>query len=205
MRAMIKAVLFDFGGVVAEEAFREGLEAIARKNGLDPHQFFIMAREFVYRTGYVTGIADESDYWKALREKTGITGTDKEFREEILKRFTLRQEMLSVVESLKSSGFTVGILSDQTNWLEEINQRHPFFHHFDHVFNSFHLNKSKRDSVVFKEVCSKLGLKPEEVLFVDDGSENVERASRQGLKTIHFRNADAFRKVIQKFISPISA
>ncbi len=33
---VIKAVLFDFGGVLAEEGFREGLKSIGRKNGLDP-------------------------------------------------------------------------------------------------------------------------------------------------------------------------
>jgi putative hydrolase of the HAD superfamily len=37
---MIKAVLFDFGGVLAEEGFREGLKAIGVKNGLDPDDFF---------------------------------------------------------------------------------------------------------------------------------------------------------------------
>ena len=37
---MIKTVIFDFGGVLAEEGFREGLLAIARENGLDPDAFF---------------------------------------------------------------------------------------------------------------------------------------------------------------------
>lgn len=30
-KIMIKAVLFDFGGVIAEEGFRDGLAAIAKK------------------------------------------------------------------------------------------------------------------------------------------------------------------------------
>ena len=30
---MLKALLFDFGGVLAEEGFREGLKAIGTKNG----------------------------------------------------------------------------------------------------------------------------------------------------------------------------
>ncbi len=33
---MIKAVLFDFGGVIADEGFRDGLRAIAIQQGLDP-------------------------------------------------------------------------------------------------------------------------------------------------------------------------
>ena len=32
----IQAVLFDFGGVIAEEGFRKGLSYIALLNGLDP-------------------------------------------------------------------------------------------------------------------------------------------------------------------------
>jgi putative hydrolase of the HAD superfamily len=31
----IDAVLFDFGGVIAEEGFKQGLAAIARAHGLD--------------------------------------------------------------------------------------------------------------------------------------------------------------------------
>ena len=32
----VKAVLLDFGGVVAEEGFKKGLQAIAVDHGLDP-------------------------------------------------------------------------------------------------------------------------------------------------------------------------
>lgn len=32
----IKAILFDFGGVLAEEGFKNGLEAIANQNRIKP-------------------------------------------------------------------------------------------------------------------------------------------------------------------------
>ena len=38
----IKAVLFDFGGVLAEEGFRQGLMAIAGQYDLDPQAFFTL-------------------------------------------------------------------------------------------------------------------------------------------------------------------
>jgi putative hydrolase of the HAD superfamily len=141
---MIKAVLFDFGGVLAEEGFKQGLRAIAKERGLDPEDFYEIAGELVYQMGYVMGSSDEKAYWNAFREKTGVRGEDKEFREEILKRFELRPDMMEVVEKMRSSGLIVAILSDQTNWLDELDQRTPFHHHFDYVFNSFHLKKTKR-------------------------------------------------------------
>ncbi len=197
----IKAVVFDFGGVLAEEGFRDGLKAIGDKNGLDPDDFYAVAGEFVYQTGYVTGMTDESAYWKAVREKTGITGDDRDLRQEILKRFIVRPEMLKHAERMKSSGIVTAILSDQTNWLDEIDQKEPFFHHFDFVFNSFRMGKGKRDPSIFRDICAAMGLRPGEVLFVDDNIDNIKRAGCEGMKVIHFRGISNFKTEIEKELS----
>ncbi|MCJ7803254.1 MAG: HAD family phosphatase [Desulfobacterales bacterium] len=197
---MIKAIIFDFGGVLAEEGFKEGLMTIGKEKGFDPDHFFKILSELVYQTGYVTGSSDEHAYWNAVREKTGVTGDDKKLREEVLRRLKLRPEMMEVVKKIKSSGFIVAILSDQTNWLDDLNQRTPFYQHFDHVFNSFYLKKTKRDPSLFRDICVQLGLKPEEILFVDDSPDNIKRAASEGLKTIHFKGVSEFEKEIQKFI-----
>ena len=197
---MIKAVLFDFGGVLAEEGFKQGLRAIAKERRLDPEDFYEIAGELVYQMGYVMGSSGEDSYWNAVREKTGVRGDDKEFREEILKRFELRPEMIEVVKRIRSSGLIVAILSDQTNWLDEMDRRTPFHHHFDYVFNSFHLKKTKRDPSIFRDICAVLGVQPEECLFVDDHLQNIERAADQGLKTIHFKGVSEFKKEIEGFV-----
>jgi putative hydrolase of the HAD superfamily len=193
------AVIFDFGGVLAEEGFREGLKAIGKEKGLDPEDFYKISSDLVYQTGYIIGGCDEHSYWNAVRQKTGVKGDDQEFREEILKRFKLRPEMTAVVEKIKSSGFIVAVLSDQTNWLDELDQRTPFHHHFDYVFNSFHFKKTKRDPSIFRDVCALLDLRPGEVLFVDDNLENVKRATSQGLRAIHFKGVSEFRIEIKDY------
>jgi len=197
---MVKAVLFDYGGVLAEEGFREGLLAIGSKNGLDPALFFSNADALIDRTGYLTGLSDESAYWDALRKQTGIQGSDQELREEILKRFVQRPAMLSVVDLLRQQGLTLALLSDQTNWLDELERTTPLFFHFDRVFNSFRTHKSKRDGSVFQDVCRALGTRPEETLFVDDNLGHIRRAEEQGLKTIHFTGIDDFLKQIIAFV-----
>lgn len=197
---MIKAILFDFGGVLAEEGFKERLMTIGKEKGFDPDHFFKILSELVYQTGYVTGSADEHAYWKAVREKTGAKEEDKDLREEVLRRLKLRPEMMEVVKKIKSSGFIVAILSDQTNWLDDLNQRTPFYQHFDHVFNSFYLKKTKRDPSLFRDICVQLALKPEEVLLVDDSPDNLKRAAGEKLRTIHFKGVSEFEKEIQKFI-----
>lgn len=197
---MIRAVLFDFGGVLAEEGFREGLKAIAKEKGVDPDDFYKISSNLVYQTGYITGGCDEHSYWDAVREKTGVKGPDHEFREKILKRFKLRPTLMAVAEKIRSSGLIVVILSDQTNWLDELDQRTPFHHQFDYVFNSYHLKKTKRNPSIFRDVCTLLSVRPKEVLFVDDNIENVRRAASQGLRTIHFKGVNEFRIETKKFV-----
>jgi len=198
---MIKAVVFDFGGVIAEEGFWHGLRHIAAQNGKDPDIFFVTAVELIHQPGgYVVGMSDEGTWWNKLRELTGIKGSDKELREIILERFVIRPEMLQVVDELKAKGFVVAILSDQTNWLEEINARMPFYHHFDHVFNSYAIHKSKRDPSVYTDTCSALGVKSAETLFIDDSEGNIRRARAEGLKIIHFQGVAAFKTELQDVI-----
>ncbi len=199
MGNQITTVLIDFGGVIAEEGFLEGLRALGRKNGLDPDEFFITVDSLIYETGYLTGKTDEAAFWNAVRKRTGIRGADQDLRAEILSRFVLRQDMLVLVDSLRSMGITVAMLSDQTNWLEEIERSTSLFRHFDRVFNSYRMKHSKRDASVFSDVCAMLGVEPRKALFVDDNNEHIGRAQERGLSTIQFVNITEFKNQLKKY------
>jgi putative hydrolase of the HAD superfamily len=165
-------ILFDFGGVLAAEGFRNGLEAIGREQGI------------VYSSGYVVGAAGEASFWDEFRRRTGITAADQELRRRILDRFLPFPEMLAAVSRLRQLGFTLAIVSDQTNWLDELDERHRFFALFHRVFNSYHHGRSKKDSRFFVEVLAELGCKPEAALFLDDDQGNLDRALSQGIRGI---------------------
>lgn len=196
----ITAVLIDFGGVIAEEGFREGLQEIGRRNGLDPDRFFHDAERIIAGTGYLTGRADEAEFWEVVRRETGIGGQDAALRDEILQRFTLRPAMLAWLDRLRAARVTVAILSDQTNWLDEIDEKTDLYSHFDAVFNSFHIHKSKRDASLFSDICSSLGETPACVLFIDDNRQHIERASGAGLRSFLYTNRDDFERQIFRHV-----
>ncbi|RJR31722.1 MAG: HAD family phosphatase [Desulfobacteraceae bacterium] len=198
---MIETVLFDFGGVLAREGFKEALEAIARRNGLEPSAFFETGRDLVYSTGYVIGKVSETDFWEALRKATGVQEHEDQLRQAVLERFILNPAMVETAEELKRRGLAIGILSDQTNWLDELDHRYQFLQRFDFVFNSFRLHKSKKDASLFREVAQTMGRVPEEILFVDDVLENAERAASQGLTAIHYKEFGQFREELEKALS----
>jgi len=188
----VNTVLFDFGGVLAEEGFRNGLAAIGTLSGLAEEDVVLKGHDLVVRTGYVTGRGGEGRWWDALRNEAGIRGTDEALRLEIVERFTLRPRMFALVDELRARGFTVGILSDQTNWLDELNDRFDLYGHFDFVFNSYHMGKSKNDPTHFDDVLRLLNRRGQDVLFVDDNAGHVGRAAERGWKAILYRSQDGF-------------
>lgn len=196
----IRAVLLDFGGVIAEEGFREGLLALAAKQSLDPDRFFREVERIIIDSGYLTGQATEAAFWDAVRRETAIRGTDGDLRSEILQRFVIRPGMLSAADRLRRSGRRVAMLSDQTNWLEEIDRKTGIFGHFDRIFNSFRIHKSKRDASVFDDVCAALGVRPAEVLLADDNAGHIERAASRGLLVHHFTTTEAFLRVAEDLL-----
>lgn len=166
--------------------------AIAAANGLSPTHFFEIATEAVHDSGYLTGRAPESAYWDHLRQRTGIKGADEALRREILTRFVLRPWMLDLARKLRRQGKIVSILSDQTDWLDELDRRDDFFKEFDSVFNSYHIGMGKRDPEVFTFVADRLGAQPSGILFIDDNEAHIGRAQSKGLQTILFRDRESF-------------
>lgn len=195
----VRAILFDFGGVVAEEGFVDGLRAVAGENGLDPDQFLARAIDLVYESGYVTGRSREEFYWHLLRDEFGLIEDDADLRLAVMARFVIRPWMFKLVDALRRRGLIVGLLSDQTNWLDEIDADRDVYVHFDRVFHSAKMGLSKREEQTFHFVAGELGLTPADILFIDDSERHVLRAARLGFKTIHYRTRFEFEAEMRHF------
>jgi putative hydrolase of the HAD superfamily len=194
----IKAVLLDYGGVIAEEGLQNGLRALAREQGLDVATMMNVARLGVYESGFVLGWGSEQAFWALMREGTGLSGSDAELTTRILQGFVLRPWMIERVRQWRAQGYITAILSDQMHWLDWLNERDHFFDYFNHVFNSYHMGKGKRDPGLFDDITGQLALAPAEILFVDDIRSNVERAQAAGWQAIHYVDKASFLAVLEQ-------
>ena len=197
----IKAILFDYGGVLAEEGFRNGLKSLASDQGLDANQMPQQGMQAVYDSGFVLGRGTAADFWALLRQRTGLQGKDETLTQRILEGFVIRPWMLKIVSELKARGYVTGILSDQTDWLDLLNRRDEFFPQFDRIFNSFYLGKGKREPTLFTDVAATLELSPSEILFVDDDAGNIKRAHDCGYMTLQFVSQHQFLSELEKVLS----
>lgn len=188
----ISVVLFDYGGVLADEGFRDGLVALAKEQDLDAAAMPAEGMKAVYDSGFVLGRGTAADFWALMRERTGLQGDDDVLTDRILSGFVIRPWMIERVQQLHEQGYVTGILSDQTDWLDRLNKKNHFFDAFDHVFNSYYLRKGKQAPSLFTDVATELGVAPGEILFIDDNASNVARARDMGMQVLQFIDKEIF-------------
>lgn len=193
----VQAVLFDFGGVLAEEGFSHVLESLAEQQRLQVQDMTAAGAQAVYDSGFVLGRATESEFWSLLRQRTGLRGDDAALTEKILSGFTVKPWMRELVQRLRAQGYVTGILSDQTDWLDRLDARHHFYRLFDRIYNSYYLGKGKRDPSLFSDVAADLDLPPASILFIDDSAGNVARAAAAGMQTIQYVDRETFLKALE--------
>jgi putative hydrolase of the HAD superfamily len=192
--------MLDYGGVIADEGFYNGLRGMAREQGIPINKIMEVAQLGVYETGFVLGTGTEEDFWAYMREGAGLKGDDAELTKRILNGFVLRSWMIARVRHWREQGIITGILSDQSPWLDWLDERDHFYKDFDHVFNSYNMGKGKRDPSLFNDIAERLALAPGEILFVDDMKTNIEHAQAAGWQTIHYVNRSSFEDAIRKLM-----
>jgi putative hydrolase of the HAD superfamily len=188
--------MFDFGGVLAEEGFSNGLEALAEEQRLPVRDMTAEGMRAVYDSGFVLGRATESEFWSLLRQRTALRGDDEVLAAKLLNGFIMRDWMLEVVRRLRAQDYVTGILSDQIDWLDRLDARFNFYRLFDRVYNSYYMGKGKHDPYLFGEVAADLGLSPAAILFVDDNGDNVARARASGMQAIQYVDRKSFLQAL---------
>lgn len=188
----MQAVIFDFDGVIAERGFRAALRALAARCGLDYPPLPALALQALVASGYLTGRGSEADWWQQLQAGLGSLGSCAQFRVDLLGASVVRPWQLSLAERLAAAGYRTAVLSDHTDWLDQIEAQQPFAHAFGRVFNSYYLGASKRESAAFVAVLDTIGVAPGKALFIDDNPDNVARAMALGMVGVVYRGREAF-------------
>ena len=199
---MIRAVFWDFGGVITsspfdsfniyEEEHKIPKDFIRTIKSTNPHvnAWAKLERDEIDQEEFDSLFAAES-------KKMGYAIPGKEVL--ALLKGQIRPEMVNALRTIKDKliqgCLTNNIQPMEDQQLEKNNSAISGAHQeimklFDFVFESSKENVRKPDPNFYKLACQKGGVNPHEVIFLDDLCINLKPAKAMGMKTIKVVQAD---------------
>ena len=194
---MIKAIIFDFGRVISGQKPLSLFRNYEDELGLEPGTInFIMFDSEAWQDALV-GRKTVEEFWHEIGPELGLNSVDEvdAFRHRYRADEEINQGVLKLIRRLHGN-YKLAVLSNSppglAQWLADWNVLHPF----DVVFCSGDEGMAKPDPEAFELTLERLGLKPDEAVFVDDTRQHVEAAQELGLQGILFTTAEKLEEEI---------
>lgn len=196
---MIKNIVFDIGGVLADYRMKEFL----MEKGLDVPMIKRVLKASVmnpYWGRFERGEVTEEETLQAF------TAADPEIERELRLAFTNLSGMLvsrdyaiPLVRRLKKAGYGVYYLSNYSKKAyDECGESLAFMPYMDGGIVSFKVGMTKPDQRMFACFLERFGLTAESCLFVDDTEENVLAARALGFSGFVFTGVDGLMEELKK-------
>jgi len=185
---MIKAILFDWGGVLIENPDHGLMEYCA--NALCTKVDILKPVFTQYEHLFQRGEIDETDLWISVCETIGITAPTSTsiWKDAVKYAFVDKQETYQLLQNLKKNGYKTGFLSNTELPAVEHFFEKKYDHFFDALIFSCNEKTAKPEEKIFKIALEKLKVKPEETVFIDDKLINIEMACKIGINGIVFKS-----------------
>lgn len=197
MAETIKAIIFDFGGVISYP--QNTIIKYRMMDILNLNYEEFTASYFKHRHPYDTGLLTGQQYWTRIGTDHAINIKAKDILKLIeldVKGWTkINTEMLTYILLLQNSSIKTAVLSNMTfDILNHIQAKYEWINDFDTCIFSCEHKVIKPDRRLY-EICIKtLNIDPINCLFIDDTKENVTAAQELGIQAIEFFNEQDFNQ-----------
>lgn len=196
---MIKAVLFDYGGVLTEGGKAGSVvQTYARMYGLKPEE--VHGEQI--RDDWFLGKITADEFFAQLNQlhPDRPAGSKELFRQYNLDVFVRAEPIRALAAALRQAGVKTGILSDAVAFISDEHKRRGDYNGFDPVVLSNAEGLMKPDPGLYKRALAKLQLPASEVLFIDDQERCLVPARQIGMHTILAQSPEQIVRDVRKLL-----
>ena len=185
---MIKAIFFDFAGVLVREGFTAGVKEYEKKHRIPDGQLYHAVHDFSHWKDFSLGNISEEKYWRSVSEHyPGELDTDG-VRAAIFKNFSPHKEVIDFARELKKN-FVLGIISNvPKEWFVHFSKAYDLDDIFTVKAISSYIHVRKPDIKIFQHALQEARAKGPEAIYIDDSPKKVEGAKSLELKIIIYEN-----------------
>lgn len=185
---MIKAVIFDVGGVLIRTVDPQPRLALEKSLGLAAGQAEAIVFNSEMGRAAQLGEISSTALWQWVQEHLGLQDEAalSAFQEGFFGGDQLDTALIALIRSLRPH-YRTAIIS---NYMDEMGRLLADVHGVADAFDLIVVSSSEKimkpDAAIFERTLARLGIRPEEAVFIDDFAHNVEGARAVGMHAIHY-------------------
>lgn len=186
---MIKAVVVDLDGVYFSKGKDVFIENIVERYNVSEDDVKTMFLSSNDMNEYKKGMITDEVYWMRFRKKLGISASTDELITMLMNGYEVDEQIEKLVISFKKRILkTVICTNNFQSRIEGLDEKFHFLDHFNVKVLSYEVGFLKPDEEMFLEVSKRTGLPNEEILFIDNGKENLRELKALGFVVIWYEN-----------------
>jgi putative hydrolase of the HAD superfamily len=200
---MIKAIIFDYNGVVKKinKYFFDDVELIFSLSAEEKENAKKVTRDLFEQ--FDKGLLDEDSFWLKFSQRINksMQVNAKELARKLFnEHFELYEEVVNMLKNLKTDRYVTAVLSDTFPYMADIIREHNGYDYFDKVYLSCEVGFVKPQKEFYELAVKDLAVLPSECIFIDDNEDNLLPAEKLGMKTVLAKKPEQIVKDIWAII-----
>jgi glucose-1-phosphatase len=192
---MIQTFLFDMGNVLVHfchERMCRQLAAVCGSQDAEMHKYLfgegILAE-------FECGRLSEPQLHRLLEQRYGRTLGLDDLITAGSDIFTLNESIVPVLDSLKTAGYRLVLLSNTSiSHLQWVQRQWDVLDRFDHLVTSYQAGATKPHPAIYEAALQAAGCAPSECFYTDDIPAYIDAARRLGIDAEVFTDTPALRQ-----------
>jgi len=198
---MIKTIIFDFGRVISAQKPSTLFRSYEDELGLEPGRINSIMFDSEAWQDALVGRRTAEEFWYQIGPELGLNSVNEvdAFRHRYRADEEINKGVLELISRLHGN-YKLAVLSNSPPGLDQWLADWNMLDFFEVVFCSGDEGIAKPDPKAFELTLERLGLKPNEAVFIDDTREHVEAARKLGLKGILFTTAEELEDELARLL-----
>lgn len=194
---MIKAVIFDLGGVLFTNGTKQFITDLSETYHLD-RETVKDVLDGTLGSQYREGKLSRNEFWEKAASQLHLTADIEALEDQWISGYKLIEGTKEIIMAL-AKHYKVYYLSDNVRErVDRINNQYSFLEWFEDGIFSHEVGVRKPHPKVYQEALKKAQVKPEEAVFIDDKPTNLVPAQELGLTAILFESPEQLKKELRK-------
>ncbi len=194
---MKKTIIFDLGGVLVIDGVYPMIRHLTGKFSLDRDE----VKKFVIKEfdRLFEGAHTELAFWEKFGSRFGVNTQPAVLEKRLNEYYGIKKDTIKLIAALRKKGYSIGFLSNSVKEIVEyLERKYGISKLFDFGIYSHNVKTRKPGKKIFRMIIRKAGVRPGEIIFLDDKAAYAKGARSVGIKTILFKSAAQAARSLRK-------